>query len=109
MPVCLTTSPSSIGPLVFHRLPDGVGGFVEEDFVGHGGEVRRVENWTAPKGRHRLAGRRQPPEIVGYQSTIQAPEGRHRTAWMTGTMSPLQGFAIECAIADRGLTPPGYS
>src|SRR5262249_32293388 len=45
---------------VFYRLPDGVCGFVEEEFVGHGGKKSRRDPRTrflvAPEGPGRVAG-----------------------------------------------------
>ena len=37
MPVSFDDFAEFNRPVLFHRLPNGVGGFVEEDFVGHGG------------------------------------------------------------------------
>ena len=65
---------------VFHRLPNGVGGFVEEDFVGHGGKTRRVPDSNDSPGRGGIVrdcrAAYRPLAIVGYQFTIQVPKGR---------------------------------
>ncbi len=88
MPVCFDDFAQLNRAAIFHRLPDGVGGFVEKDFVGHGGRANMNGELDSPGGAAGLAGRRKPPESLGSQSTIEAPEGRHRTATATNDVAP---------------------
>ena len=93
MPVSFDDFAQLDRPALFHRLPDGVGGFVEEDFVGHGvrsrrrSRLRRLASSNGPEGAEACSRGREPLE-TWPQFTIEAPEGRHRSASMTNDVAP---------------------
>jgi len=104
--------------LLLHRLPDGVGGFVEQDFVGHEWEnladgrgpieMQKCSVLNGPEGAESLSRGREPPVRVAliYHSS---PAGATWNEWGIGSDAALSGLSRVFGLRHRGLTHPGQA